>query len=244
MTVGYVVPARGGARRRRHGARRRAARHRADARTRRAPCSAASSSPATRPRSRWPALSGGELRRLSLAVLVNSGANMLVLDEPTNHLDLESREALEDALRALPGLAAADLPRPGAARRGGHAHDRHRGRRAAQLPGQLGRVRAGAGRAPPRGRGRRSRGEAQEAEGPARSRATARPARRRTRSAPSASWSATSRPPRPRCASSRTSWPTRRRGRAPKRSATSSERHESAKRRLEELYARWETAAS
>jgi len=48
-------------------------------------------------------LSGGELRRLSLAVLVQSGANMLVLDEPTNHLDLESREALEDALRSFPG---------------------------------------------------------------------------------------------------------------------------------------------
>ncbi len=48
-------------------------------------------------------LSGGELKRLSIAVLVNSGANMLVLDEPTNHLDLESREALEDALRGFPG---------------------------------------------------------------------------------------------------------------------------------------------
>jgi len=48
-------------------------------------------------------LSGGERRRLSLAVLVNSGANVLILDEPTNHLDIESREALEDALRAFPG---------------------------------------------------------------------------------------------------------------------------------------------
>jgi ATP-binding cassette subfamily F protein 3 len=48
-------------------------------------------------------LSGGERRRLSLAVLVSSGANVLILDEPTNHLDIESREALEDALGAFPG---------------------------------------------------------------------------------------------------------------------------------------------
>jgi ATP-binding cassette subfamily F protein 3 len=48
-------------------------------------------------------LSGGERRRLSLAVLVHSGANVLILDEPTNHLDIESREALEDALRAFTG---------------------------------------------------------------------------------------------------------------------------------------------
>ncbi len=48
-------------------------------------------------------LSGGERRRLSLAILVHSGANVLILDEPTNHLDIESREALEDALRAFGG---------------------------------------------------------------------------------------------------------------------------------------------
>jgi ATP-binding cassette subfamily F protein 3 len=48
-------------------------------------------------------ISGGEQRRLSLAILVASGANVLMLDEPTNHLDVESREALEDALASFEG---------------------------------------------------------------------------------------------------------------------------------------------
>ncbi len=51
-------------------------------------------------------LSGGERRRLSLAILMNGTPrppNVLILDEPTNHLDIESREALEDALRAFEG---------------------------------------------------------------------------------------------------------------------------------------------
>ncbi len=51
-------------------------------------------------------LSGGERRRLSLAILMNGTPrppNVLILDEPTNHLDLESREALEDALHSFEG---------------------------------------------------------------------------------------------------------------------------------------------
>ena len=48
-------------------------------------------------------LSGGERRRLSLAILVASGSNVLILDEPTNHLDLDAREALEDALGSFEG---------------------------------------------------------------------------------------------------------------------------------------------
>jgi ATP-binding cassette subfamily F protein 3 len=48
-------------------------------------------------------LSAGELRRLVLAVLVNSPARVLVLDEPTNFLDFDALEVVEEALRRYRG---------------------------------------------------------------------------------------------------------------------------------------------
>jgi ATPase subunit of ABC transporter with duplicated ATPase domains len=48
-------------------------------------------------------LSPGERTRADLALLMHSGANLLVLDEPTNHLDLPAIEQLELALDRYDG---------------------------------------------------------------------------------------------------------------------------------------------
>ena len=48
-------------------------------------------------------LSGGERRRLQLALVLRQGPNVLLLDEPTNDLDLDTLRALEDFLDDWPG---------------------------------------------------------------------------------------------------------------------------------------------
>jgi ATP-binding cassette subfamily F protein 3 len=52
-------------------------------------------------------LSYGERARLTLAVLVAQGCNLLLLDEPINHLDIPSRERFEGAMRAYEGTVMA-----------------------------------------------------------------------------------------------------------------------------------------
>ena len=48
-------------------------------------------------------LSGGELSRLKLCILMDEEINFLILDEPTNHLDIASREWIESAVSRFGG---------------------------------------------------------------------------------------------------------------------------------------------
>jgi macrolide transport system ATP-binding/permease protein len=48
-------------------------------------------------------LSSGQRRKLQIARLMATGANLLLLDEPTNHISLDVLEEFEDALLAFPG---------------------------------------------------------------------------------------------------------------------------------------------
>ena len=48
-------------------------------------------------------LSGGQRKRVALAAVLLSTADLLILDEPTNHLDVEAKEELKRALAAYKG---------------------------------------------------------------------------------------------------------------------------------------------
>jgi ATP-binding cassette, subfamily F, member 3 len=197
-------------------------------------------------------LSGGERQRLSLAILVHSGANVLILDEPTNHLDVESREALEEALEGFAGsvlLVSHDralLDAVGSrtvAVEDGTLHSYEGGwadylrmreeRRALEEAARSAAVEADkAARAKPKASARN--GSVAGAAKPARSKNAIREAQKLEReieAAEAALQALEDELAEPGAWSD------------PERSAASSERHEAAKRAVEELYARYERVA-
>ena len=85
-------------------------------------------------------ISGGEQRRLSLAILVASGANVLDprrAHQPPRHREPRGARGRADGVR---GRGRPDLPRSRPAGGGRQPHDRLRGRQAEQPPQRLGRV--------------------------------------------------------------------------------------------------------
>jgi ATPase subunit of ABC transporter with duplicated ATPase domains len=57
----------------------------------------------TRQQQKAGTLSGGERGRLHLAMLLQSGGNVLLLDEPSNDLDVGTLRILEEAIEDFPG---------------------------------------------------------------------------------------------------------------------------------------------
>ena len=196
-------------------------------------------------------LSGGERRRLSLAILVHSGANVLILDEPTNHLDLESREALESALESSRGRCCSSPTTARCWTRSGRVRSRWR-TRSCTATSAAGPSTCGCARSAPR-RPRRPRPDG-----------SARPRQPGEGQRPRAGGSGEAKkrnPPKPKPGrgaagleaeieaaeaalrviedelADPAAWAT------PEVTARSSARHEEAKREVAELYERWEAVA-
>jgi ATP-binding cassette subfamily F protein 3 len=200
-------------------------------------------------------LSGGERRRLSLAVLVHSGANFLILDEPTNHLDLESREALEAALSSFPGsllLVSHDralLDAVGSRTielHGGELHSyvggwpeylRVRAERAAKPPAPKKRTdssNGGAGKPKAAKPAKAAKGSKPATASAPRSRGSASSAKRLEQQIESAETALAAVEDE---LADPSAWAT------PEATASSTARHEEAKQRVAELYERYETVA-
>ncbi|MGB2711223.1 MAG: ABC-F family ATP-binding cassette domain-containing protein [Conexibacter sp.] len=192
-------------------------------------------------------LSGGERQRLSLAILVHSGANVLILDEPTNHLDVESREALEDALQQFTGsvllvshdraLLDAVGTRTVAVEDGtlcSYAGGWADYARVQEERKALEALAANGGGAKPQPRTERNGGAPKPKAKPARSKNAVREAQRLEREIEAAEAALQALEDE---LADPSAWAN------PEQAARSTERHEAAKRAVEELYARYERVA-